>query len=654
MNTAIRQEPELLTVAKLFQDNQYLIPIYQRNYAWGPTEVEQLLQDILDKSADKTSNYYLGSLVVHRRDETTFETIDGQQRHTTLSIILAVLKHQNLLSDDRILTPNLTFESRPNSARSLEILFDPAMDYQQAPVATIKAAYGCIDRFLKQKDLDTTAFVSYLLNNTKLLRTVVPTDTDLNHYFEIMNNRGEQLEKHEILKARLMELLDKTEQTAFAKVWDACAEMDRYCVMNFNTAQRNALFGNDLDSLPENYKALVAACDGEEKPHTESGTAPTAQVTPPTLQNLLADPAYQPAEKGKQTDYRETFSGVINFPNFLLHVLRIHTQKDTSLDDKELLPEFKQHVTEKEQVQDFIHTLLVCRQLLDRFVIKRKNDEKWTLRTLTPYRSDTSKSTTISDKNTFEAGDKKLNQQLVMLLSMFHVSYPSQSRKYWLCGTLNYLYSHRQTPEHGIRINSTGYLSYLEKLSDRIFYGRFYTENPLDYDEILRTAEPIQATSELSPSLRHSCLNQGTHTQNFIFNRLDYLLWKRIEVNTGDFMGEATPQYVKDRAKEFRFTNRSSVEHYYPQNPRDADKFTKTSNLPEGVDTFGNLCLISHSQNSRLSDFLPKAKKEFYEKAKSTESLKQAVMMSYEHWGPDSALQIKAHEDEMICILCDG
>ena len=227
MNTAIRQEPELLTVAKLFQDNQYLIPIYQRNYAWGPTEVEQLLQDILDKSADKTSNYYLGSLVVHRRDETTFETIDGQQRHTTLSIILAVLKHQNLLSDDRILTPNLTFESRPNSARSLEILFDPAMDYQQAPVATIKAAYGCIDRFLKQKDLDTTAFVSYLLNNTKLLRTVVPTDTDLNHYFEIMNNRGEQLEKHEILKARLMELLDKTEQTAFAKVWDACAEMDR-------------------------------------------------------------------------------------------------------------------------------------------------------------------------------------------------------------------------------------------------------------------------------------------------------------------------------------------------------------------------------------------------------------------------------------------
>ena len=211
-----------------------------------------------------------------------------------------------------------------------------------------------------------------------------------------------------------------------------------------------------------------------------------------------------------------------------------------------------------------------------------------------------------------------------------------------------------QTPEHGIRINSTGYLSYLEKLSDRIFYGRFYTENPLDYDEILRTAEPIQATSELSPSLRHSCLNQGTHTQNFIFNRLDYLLWKRIEVNTGDFMGEATPQYVKDRAKEFRFTNRSSVEHYYPQNPRDADKFTKTSNLPEGVDTFGNLCLISHSQNSRLSDFLPKAKKEFYEKAKSTESLKQAVMMSYEHWGPDSALQIKAHEDEMICILCDG
>ena len=77
------------------------------------------------------------------------------------------------------------------------------------------------------------------------MRVMVPKDTDLNHYFEIMNNRGEQLEKHEVLKSRMMELLkdDKDAQNCLQLVWEACANMEKYLQMGFTPAQRDAIFG---------------------------------------------------------------------------------------------------------------------------------------------------------------------------------------------------------------------------------------------------------------------------------------------------------------------------------------------------------------------------------------------------------------------------
>ena len=84
-----------------------MIPIYQRNYDWGEREALQLLEDISDyaqknkeqnkgqnkeqkKKQDKEQPYYIGSAVVFLRTahgETYFETIDGQQRLTTLTIL---------------------------------------------------------------------------------------------------------------------------------------------------------------------------------------------------------------------------------------------------------------------------------------------------------------------------------------------------------------------------------------------------------------------------------------------------------------------------------------------------------------------------------------------------------------------------------------
>lgn len=737
MTTTNSKAPDVFSVVQLFSacdEQRYLIPLYQRNYAWGEAEVRQLLDDVKDMAEQqKDKPYYLGSLVVSRRDNGEYELIDGQQRFTTLTIILAAIKAKwlgreqsdvvkpgstaiseycpevlSVLSDPQEqLKCNLRFEGRPDSQQAVEYLFEGPEFKSGCKVSSIRQAYEVVEAFLNnledqsasrsdrnKQGLSLIGFVTYLLNHTRLLRTPLPDKTDLNHYFEMMNNRGEQLEKHEILKARLMGLLQgpaaetdsspslSQEQTGFAKVWDACAEMDRYLVMSFDNKLRVPLFGEHLDRWPESFTALCSTLaetiDGKEGA-SEDADDNSQAVQELSLQELIKNPEFQSKTNRQDKVYQGAFTGIINFPNFLIQVLRVWSGKkkqsavnldklclDTSvtLDDKKLLDAFKSIET-AEQVRSFSHTLLICRQLLDRYVIKRKNDEKWTLRSMRndPEALDSS----YSDMNTFSKKEavenEKLNLQLEMILSMFHVSFPGQSRKYWLSAVLGYLYP--QKDDELVSIAAENYLSFLECLSDQLFFQHFCTEESNDYDVLLGQLKRSKVTGELGSSsgsiadeLKQSCLNRGVHTENFIFNRLDYLLWKRLVKDSNDelFARCKGNKVFSDKLNQFSFTNRSSVEHYYPQQSKGQD-FPQENG---GVDRFGNLCLISQSLNSRLSNSGYEDKKRIFENSSATESLKQLLMMSYEKWGPDADDQqsregmknVDEHEEAMIKVLC--
>ena len=107
-----------LDIKTLFSKSEYIVPIYQRNYAWRKKEIEQLIDDINDYVSDnnlKNKNYYIGSLVVYRRDNGLLEVIDGQQRLTTLFILLNVLNNNHKINFSR---NNLSFESRIKSTNS--------------------------------------------------------------------------------------------------------------------------------------------------------------------------------------------------------------------------------------------------------------------------------------------------------------------------------------------------------------------------------------------------------------------------------------------------------------------------------------------------------------------------------------------------------
>ena len=131
--------------------------------------------------------------------------------------------------------------------------------------------------------------------------------------------------------------------------------------------------------------------------------------------------------------------------------------------------------------------------------------------------------------------------------------------------------------------------------------------------------------------------NMGVDTPHIVFNYLDYLLWKETE-------------------PEFVFEFRNSIEHWYPQHPSEGT-FEQWSH-EDGVDNFGNLCIIQRSVNSKFSNMSPDAKKSTFDDMIKKGSLKLRIMASLTqasdnksasyNWRDNVYLQ---HEEEMISKL---
>ena len=205
-------------VTKLLGSGRYFIQIYQRAYAWGRDEIDTLLTDVWDYwRRDPGSSYYIGSLVVNATrpagsEHTLFEVVDGQQRLTTLYLIVSYL-HRLSLTDVQAgvnlpaIRRRLEFEGR---AQSTDYLSELARVVHPSDVpadrrdARLQFGLETVEAWFASREGDAGAYIDYLLTKVKIVRSTLPGGTDLNHYFEIMNSRGEQLEKHEVVKAKLL------------------------------------------------------------------------------------------------------------------------------------------------------------------------------------------------------------------------------------------------------------------------------------------------------------------------------------------------------------------------------------------------------------------------------------------------------------------
>lgn len=120
--------------ALLAKDVEYVIPMYRRNYAWSEGEITQLIQDVIDymlKGPDASHNYYIGTLVVCTRStsrKTVHETIDGQQRLTTLSLLASHLKNTGEPALAWYDALRIRFDSRDRSQKTFAAIFAGALE----------------------------------------------------------------------------------------------------------------------------------------------------------------------------------------------------------------------------------------------------------------------------------------------------------------------------------------------------------------------------------------------------------------------------------------------------------------------------------------------------------------------------------------------
>ena len=573
---------EILNVEQIF-NSKYVVPLYQRNFAWGEEQICQLLQDIHESIKVKDQQYFIGSLVTIRRQDGSFEVIDGQQRLTILALLSYVLQFR--------IETEIHYDSRPEVERFLQSLAsgvyasgsDPSTSHFSAAIETIK------EEIAKIENKDT--FRDYVLNNVCLVREIMPEDTDVAAYFEIMNNRGEQLQEHEIIKGILLGKLKDNPKLSkvCASIWDACSQMDERVQKSFDTNIRKALFGDNYDSLTLN--------DSNFKEYLENIDSENMITEGHSLDEILDGKALGNSfSKSEEEDIPEVDreESIIDFPNFLMQVMKLYYNDkikgnmeidEIRLHDKYLLKTFRL-IEADIDATEFFYRLLKCRTVFDRYIVKANfvsdNDEEgreWSL--LMPYKYiDTRRNRSqLRFRNTFE----NKQDMIIKAVSCIQVCHPSKYYKNYLQTLLGWF-------KDSATIDDIKEDEYLAILNSYIYD---------DLKNLSKYFEPKDYTPEL----------QGTSTSHAALDYIDYLIWNIKDRNI-TLNGEQQEWSIISELKDFRFQYWNSVEHHYPQK-------RKEELAQEGVDDFllnclGNIFLISKSTNSRLSDKNPEDKAALY------------------------------------------
>lgn len=259
----------------------YCIPDYQRAYVWDTDQVRDLLDDTISAYREnKEAQYFLGSMVlkINEKSEnnvsyTEYELLDGQQRITTVFLILACMRdmltdypqYQNSLAgfvyqaEDAIL-------QQPERMR---IIFNIRSDVRDFVNEHIKPLYGTCDsallkdktqakdvnisirnmanamlvahEFLEENKNEIIGYLSYFLNKVLMIYVATEELQDAFQLFTVLNNRGVKLSSSDILKAENLKELSAADRTSWATRWE---EMETY-------------FGEDFDKFLSHIRTIL-------------------------------------------------------------------------------------------------------------------------------------------------------------------------------------------------------------------------------------------------------------------------------------------------------------------------------------------------------------------------------------------------------------
>lgn len=651
MNTILPLEER--SISQIYFETQenitYKIPIYQRNYAWEEDEIASLIKDVYDSYLkDENRHYYIGTLVTYKRGDNEYEVIDGQQRLTTIYIILKALGAKDIKN-------KLTYSARKASALTIDKLdnYPNLGDEVDNGIRNgYKYAKSALENIVGIDDLNICKeFREYFTHKVHIIHYQVPKDVDLNHYFEVMNSRGEQLEKHEIVKSILSQYLDLS---TFGRVWEACSEMNLYVQQAYPEMD---VFGKHLDSfLIDDFIEIPQQAESEGKG---------------TILELLTQSIERIDEENTQ-EQSDKFQPIIDFPNFLLIVLKLtrimdsqeFNPTDFTLDDKELLNEFYKALDEftsdskrEKFVQKFVFNLLKAKYFLDNYIVHHtisdkefSGDNPWKLQYY--YQESRNRKIYRYSKNLSDKSD--IQKELVHLLSMFEVSFTPKQRKNYLFYCLLFLFENSDCTEKE-------YLNFLQSLASKYFYDVYLNKlclndrnqpGPNAFDLAMLEQGTIQVDEIGNEDIDYKKEFKNIYQEGkadiplFVFNYADYILWQEYSYS---LRGNQTKKGSKGRNLFFQklgcsdfgldfFDNfyfsrtRKSLEHFYPQAKAVKDQDKNDCNISKSeINCFGNFAMIGAEANSSGSNWNPETKLKHYLDSKSdpvsVASLKFRIMM---------------------------
>lgn len=252
-------ESNKIFIQKVFTDFWFRVPDYQRSYVWGKDEITDLLDDIKYAYENHPDGeYFLGSLVLQKKsiiqndiDFIEYDVLDGQQRLTTLMLILAVIRDQT--NDDElkeacnsyIYQKEQKFRKIPERLRLVYEIRDDVGDFvdrfikkksgsldledlkRHAETKNVSIANMSIallflaEHFSKMKNEEMQELAVYLFNNVLFIYVATEDLQDAFRLFTILNDRGIPLNNSDILKASNLGIIsDKKLKRKYALKWE--------------------------------------------------------------------------------------------------------------------------------------------------------------------------------------------------------------------------------------------------------------------------------------------------------------------------------------------------------------------------------------------------------------------------------------------------
>ena len=288
------------TIKDLFQDKRadFLIPDYQRPYAWGETECQTLWDDIFSFAIpdegrtefDSNSEYFLGPIVTFKNNASKMEVIDGQQRLTTLMLLLrafyekfghmqdkaSVATKQNIekciWKTDEFGEPDMSalkidseVATDKDKDEFLEILKTGSVKSGQKSryAANYRFFQSCIDDFLAKYPMYFAYLPTRIMNNCILLPIEAESQDTALRIFSTLNDRGMPLSDSDIFKAQFYKYYsDIGKKDSFIKQWKYLEELTESIFHPLN--------GTPMDELFTRYMYYIRAKQGIKSSTTEA------------------------------------------------------------------------------------------------------------------------------------------------------------------------------------------------------------------------------------------------------------------------------------------------------------------------------------------------------------------------------------------------